>query len=616
MQLRTDELTYQLTRELGAQTTSLMVRLSFEVSPAEDASKIGVLYFRFQDEYGRDVAPAGKFGLSQVYGPFRYVHHDAGITDYVIDLPVPEGATRCAIGLARTRRRFAGEVNLTVLEQGPNLETDFSTVSPQHPLPVEGMRKTFPVSPGNHYDLVIPVAGAADGKSLLLFTFLDANGEMILPDEQLSIHPKLGPYQYLTVQQPSMVSVTIPEGCVELILRGQYWSGGELRLEGAPELVPGSQTGAASDQTVAGWVDGLQDTDDVIILHSTAGPISSQNKLLLRSNRTALQLARHGWKVIYSPFTAPVRDDRLIGDNLLQLAPGEIPGVVDRLVAKDLRGRRVLHCSSFADMAMLSVQNRLQNHGWKTIYEIRDDMEEFKRVGFSKWYSPALELRYAQQAEGIVATSPRLRDKISVVTGRSDVHYLPNAAPDELVAATAAMRSMAHWREHRIRPLVGYLGHLTGSWFDWPKFLKVARQHPDIDFELIGHGMPKHTRLPMNVVNLGPMSHEDCLPHVARWTVGLIPFIESRLTYGVDPNKVYEYVAMGLRTVSAPMGDLERIPGVAVYRSAEEFSARLLDAVQFEPDESFYSDCTEFLSTANWSYRVSQVKGFLEGMYA
>ncbi len=613
--LKTEELAYVLTRELDVETTHVSVQLSLENIPSEDLDKSGVLYYRLQDAEGQEIRLIEKVGVSPVYGPFRYVHQRQGQSHYTINVPIPEGTSVFEAGVVSLRQRLRGNVSLDATERGPNTDTDFSAVTPKSPIPVDGVRLTFPVQPGAEYELFAPVQAIDQGKALLLLSFMDSAKNLLLPAEGLSYHPEFGAYQYAQGTAGAATSVKIPECCTELVLRGKQFSGSVVELIGAPLLENKSDQMVPAGQLITSWIENLDPADDIILLQSTAGPISLANKLLLRSNRTAMELAQHGWKVVYSPFSTPDLADRLINENLLQLAPDELPGVVDRLVAKGLTGRRVLYCSSFADMRALSVQNRLQDYGWKSVYEIRDDMEEFRRVGYSKWYSPALEQRYSQEAEGILATSPRLRDKISVISGRQDVAYLPNAAPDELIEQTRTMRSVQHYDQHRSTAVVGYLGHLTDSWFDWQKFISVAKLNPDLDFEIIGHGMPKDIRLPLNVRYLGAMSHDECLPIVSRWTVGLIPFVESRLTYGVDPNKVYEYVAMGLRTVSAPMGDLENVPGVSIYRTTEEFSHLLRDAVNDLPDEEFYNSCSEFLEEAAWSFRVGEIRGFIEGLY-
>lgn len=610
-------LPYTHKKQLSSETTFVKIQLSVE-KPKESLRKAGLFFFKVSDSKGKSLKLDDKFIISKRYGPYFYVNLIKNQEYYTVDVPIPADAVMIEVGVAgmvATADSFTKNAVVSLFEHGPETDTDFSRVSDNNPIAVDGVRVSYDVQAGVKYELSWQTGEETSGKGLFLFSFRSSDGEELLPTGQFPIHQELGSYKYMGEGVSDSVAFTVPERATELILSGRQWSGETVHLLAKPVVSNVDDASISGATITSNWMSRLKNDENVLIIHSTAGAISRTNKLLLRSNRTALEMSHRGWKVIYVPFGAPEDADRLVSDYLIQIAGTELVGVIDHLVTRELTGKRVFLCSSHSDMAAVAVQNRLQDYGWKTVYEIRDDMEEFRRVGYSKWYSPALELRYATEADAIIATSPRLLAKIATVTGRDDIAYLPNAAPDELIADTAIMRTTVHAEEHRQKPVVGYLGHLTGSWFDWQKFIQLVKENPRINFEVIGHGIPESIRLPLNVKYFGPMGHEECMPIVSKWTVGLIPFIESRLTYGVDPNKVYEYIAMGLQTVSSPMGDLENVPGVHLYRSSQEFNQSLLKAISVRPNEEFYNECDTFLRTASWKYRVEEISEFLEGMY-
>ena len=64
---------------------------------------------------------------------------------------------------------------------------------------------------------------------------------------------------------------------------------------------------------------------------------------------------------------------------------------------------------------MTAIEKLKLERNWHTVYEIRDDMEEFNRVGYSKWYSSQLEIKVAQLADKVVTVSPRLAQKIKIM---------------------------------------------------------------------------------------------------------------------------------------------------------------------------------------------------------
>lgn len=148
---------------------------------------------------------------------------------------------------------------------------------------------------------------------------------------------------------------------------------------------------------------------------------------------------------------------------------------------------------------------------------------------------------------------------------------IPNAVNKHVIETTKRLRTPQVTAQRNSSNKVGYVGHLTESWFDWPLVVEAAKRLPDVIFEIVGHGMPKNIKLPGNVEYLGPKSHDELRPLVQTWKVGLIPFADIPLTRSVDPNKIYEYFAWGLRCVSAPMGMVQEYPSTWVYRGVDEF---------------------------------------------
>ena len=99
----------------------------------------------------------------------------------------------------------------------------------------------------------------------------------------------------------------------------------------------------------------------------------------------------------------------------------------------------------------------------------------------------------------------------------------------------------------------GYIGSMA-SWFDWTAVLGLARAFPDWTVHLVGPVFQKpRASLPGNVVMHAPCPQEEVGRHLARFSIGLIPFKLSPLTRGVDPIKYYEYRAYGLPVLSTPV---------------------------------------------------------------
>jgi glycosyltransferase involved in cell wall biosynthesis len=125
---------------------------------------------------------------------------------------------------------------------------------------------------------------------------------------------------------------------------------------------------------------------------------------------------------------------------------------------------------------------------------------------------------------------------------------------------------------------IGYLGAIA-PWFDFDLVAAAARERPQWRFALIGPVLSgaegeaaRLSSLPN--VELRPGVSHDEVPAVLRgFSVGMIPFRCTTLTAGVNPNKLYEYLAAALPTVATPFSPEVDAHGrvVALSRDAAAF---------------------------------------------
>jgi len=81
----------------------------------------------------------------------------------------------------------------------------------------------------------------------------------------------------------------------------------------------------------------------------------------------------------------------------------------------------------------------------------------------------------------------------------------------------------------------------------------------------------------------------------------MIPFKTSRLSRGVNPIKVYEYLELHLPVVTCGMPHLSQMPFVHNVESMEEFEKQILQAAETQPDQQIIS---AFLEKNTWTYRA------------
>src|SRR5262245_33059694 len=98
------------------------------------------------------------------------------------------------------------------------------------------------------------------------------------------------------------------------------------------------------------------------------------------------------------------------------------PWFLDAVLTADYGGKRKMLFASFPHDIMVRHLTLAAQLGWVTIYDARDDWEEFAKVGMAKWYHPGYERYVASHADIVTAVSKPLARKMSALAGGRLVH--------------------------------------------------------------------------------------------------------------------------------------------------------------------------------------------------
>jgi glycosyltransferase involved in cell wall biosynthesis len=220
------------------------------------------------------------------------------------------------------------------------------------------------------------------------------------------------------------------------------------------------------------------------------------------------------------------------------------------------------------------------------LYDCNDDHSSFP--GMRSW-TQAYFQKTSREADAVFASSQALLKKVTEVRGRTDgCAYLGNGVD----YAHFQAREGETARGPSDKPRLGYIGALA-PWFDFDAVAELGRERPRWEIILVGpvlSGVEKDverlTALP-NVFHLPAVSYDKLPGILAQFTLGLIPFRYNELTRGVNPNKMYEYLACGLPVVATRFSsEVEKFPQVvrAVdpgrewVRACDEFVEAMSDA--------------------------------------
>jgi hypothetical protein len=236
------------------------------------------------------------------------------------------------------------------------------------------------------------------------------------------------------------------------------------------------------------------------------------------------------------------------------------------------------------------------------ILRLTDNIPLFRNMpdGIKRLQKYALE-----RADIVVVTSWVMRDRLSRI--RQDTVCIPNAVDTEFYQS--ADRSLPSEYKGLVGPIVVYVGAID-YWYDVGLLQYLARQHPKVNFVLIG--VPRVSLKPLysfkNVHVLGARPYSEIPRYLWNAAVGIIPFKRLPLIESVNPVKLWEYLGCSLPVVSTRWEELERINSPALLADTyDEFTERLSQALVLASDETFKARCIKFAAGNTWENRAKEI---------
>ncbi|MCH7549764.1 MAG: glycosyltransferase [Candidatus Krumholzibacteriota bacterium] len=213
--------------------------------------------------------------------------------------------------------------------------------------------------------------------------------------------------------------------------------------------------------------------------------------------------------------------------------------------------------------------------------------------------------RTCRGADAVFTTSEALRNDVALVRGgEAGVELIGNGV--EFGHFDRVRRELGPRVGGGVH--VGYVGAIA-PWFDFDSVAELARRHSDWKITLVG---PVILGAQTNVTELDaldnvslrpPVSYDDVPRVLHEFTIGIIPFRLDELTRGVNPNKMYEYLAMGLPVAATKFStEVGRFPEtVKTGRGGDEFVRACEEAVQLaEGDPAHRERAVREASRFDW----------------
>ena len=156
------------------------------------------------------------------------------------------------------------------------------------------------------------------------------------------------------------------------------------------------------------------------------------------------------------------------------------------------------------------------------------------------------------------------------------------------------------------KPIIGYSGAIA-PWIDWELLKIVIQENPELNFVFIGalfqlHKFPLKFR---NVFYLGLKPYPELPAYLHCFNIGLIPFLQTAMTKGCNPIKLYEYYASGIQVLGTPLPELLAIPKINLESNPQLFSLRLRHLL--EGEDSNKAERMAYAQANDWTERAGRI---------
>jgi glycosyltransferase involved in cell wall biosynthesis len=161
--------------------------------------------------------------------------------------------------------------------------------------------------------------------------------------------------------------------------------------------------------------------------------------------------------------------------------------------------------------------------------------------------------------------------------------------------------------------VIGYHGAL-GEWFDSDLIAQVALAFPEHTVRLVGASIPAvRERLGgvRNIELVGEVDYKRLPAYVHTFDIGLLPFRIQPLTLGINPVKIYEYLAAGLPVVAVPLPEMAQFGDLVRTGQGEAFIKAVREELTSEPSQGTFAARQAFARKETWDTRAKALIAFL-----
>lgn len=238
----------------------------------------------------------------------------------------------------------------------------------------------------------------------------------------------------------------------------------------------------------------------------------------------------------------------------------------------------------------------------KIIYDCLDNSPYFYE-GNKRCEVQRQEKEVCKKAHQIITSSRYLKNKImkEYMVPDKNIEIVKNALDKSLENECKLLIKLKS-------PNLVYIGTI-GEWLDINILIKYAHNNPNCTIYLIGPVdssiRKKIHKKNQNIIFLGAIKHEEIKKYIIAGEIMLIPFKVNELIEGVDPVKLYEYLALNKPVITSYWDELEEYKSNNLVHFYDTYEQFVLGVEKIKNEVNTFSEInTDFIEKNNWEKRV------------